>query len=164
MSPSSRLFLISSFGWALSGCGPSLEGNWDGTLTCGGIPFEFEFVLDADTNKIYTGTGTKYREFTNIEGQTIEEYVAFDILFERLSASGEQDLVSVITCTAEDKKIDGQFIEGVVCEPYQFDDWAISWDGADLMSVTAPLDADGIPICFGDIAKIGTVDEEEPVE
>lgn len=120
---------------ALAGCSSSMSGSWDGVVTCGGIPFEFGFILTGTTNKVFEGDGLKYRSFTNVNGDTTEEFVEFDIIVERLKASGEQELVSDLECTSEDKKLGDTFLDGVECEPQQFRDWVITWDGSETMTI-----------------------------
>jgi len=121
-------------------------------VTCGGIPFEFGFNITDTTNTIAEGEGLKFRSFTNVNGNVTEEYVEFDIFIERLQISGEQELVSDLECTNEDKAVDGVFSTGVECEPQQFNDWKLTWDGAEAITV-------GSSECQGAVVK-GAAGEE----
>ncbi len=137
-----------------TGCAPSLEGNWEGQLTCGQIPFEFSFLMSETSKRLYEGQGLKYRIYENLNGNVIEEFDEFDLTLERQYLSGEQDMIAIIDCTRKDVSVDNIFDETIDCLPQQWADYGFAWDGDVKMDVAGPD-------CVGSVTKASAGGEDE---
>jgi hypothetical protein len=136
----------------LPACGSgALAGTWIGDLVCDDFNFEWEMSLSKDSGKLFTGSGSQTRNFTNIEGFVTDEKVEFDISL-GMEESGPQDLVTEITCTYEDIVIfppNGADPETVAegCTPRLYTDYVVAWDGSDKLTLVG---ADG---CSGELTR-----------
>lgn len=144
------IWILSSM--VLTGCGGALDGTWIGDVTCQAIPFDMTVELSKDSGKLYTGTGVQERTFRNTSGKTTDEQIEFDIELELESSGGAQDMATDLNCTAEDLV---EFSEGGLdpvvlsegCTPRRFDQWVMSWDGADTIDISDPNG------CIGEIER-----------
>ena len=112
------------------------------------VPAEITLDLAADSGKVYTGAGVQQRTFVSTSGKTTDEKIEFDITLELESGSGAQDMDTEVVCTYEDIVEFGAgggdpvtLAEG--CTPRRFDDWIMSWDGADRIDVSDPNGCNG---------------------
>lgn len=126
-----------------TGCVAPLEGTFIGNVECDAIPYQFEIALERQEKRTYVGEGSQFREFTSSGGEVTQEDIQFDVEATLREGSGPQDLITDMTCTAEQRIRlgagggDNEIIaEG--CAPRRYDDYALGWDGEDALDLLGP--------------------------